>query len=56
MSLSGQFRACLFIYLFIYLKNDFEHKKAPKRKTNDFHPLRRFCAHKNCGLCCLVFA
>ena len=43
------------VYLFIYLQKGFEYKKAPKRKTNDFYPLRHFCAHKKCGLCCLVF-
>ena len=25
-------------------------------KTNDFHPLRSFCVHTKCCLCCLVFA
>ena len=35
MKLSGQFK--------FFLRNDFEHKKASKCKTNDFLPLRSFC-------------
>ena len=35
---------------------DETNKKAPKRKINDFQPLRSFCARKKCCLCCLVFA
>ena len=42
MTLSGPFQACLF-YLFFYEKI-LPAQKAPKRKTNDFHPLRRLCA------------
>ena len=42
MRLSRQFQACLFIYLFIYFHEKVVSvKKAPKPKTNDFHPLRR---------------
>ena len=51
MRLSGQFLACLFFFYEKVLTV----KNAPKRKTNDFHPLRTFCAHKKCCLCCLVF-
>ena len=29
-----------------FLRKDFEHKKARKRKANDFHPLRSFCARE----------
>ena len=38
MRLSGQFQACLFIFL--------KALKALKRKTSDFHPLRSLCAQK----------
>ena len=52
MRLSGQFQICLF-----FLGKGFEgKKKAPKRKSNDHHPLKSFCAHKKCCLCCLAFA
>ena len=51
MRLSEQFQACL---RFFYEKV-LSVKKAPKRKTNNFHSLRRFCVHKKCCLCCLVF-
>ena len=37
MSLSGQFRACLFIFL----RKGFECKKEPKRKTKDFQVFAR---------------
>ena len=33
-----------FIFL---LRNIFEHTKSSKTQTNDFHPLRSLCAHKN---------
>ena len=51
MRLSEQFQACLRSFY----KKVLSVKKAAKRKTNNFHPLRRFCAHKKCCLCCLVF-
>ena len=35
-----------FIYLFIFLRKDFEVKKAPKRKINNFPPSRSFSARK----------
>ena len=41
MRLSGQFQACLLFYEKIS-----RIKGAPKRKTNDFHPLRSFYARK----------
>ena len=41
LRLPGQFQDCLF-----FLRKDFERKKAPKRKTKDFHPLRTLCASK----------
>ena len=33
MRLSGKFQACLLLFL----RKGFKRKKAPKRKTNDFH-------------------
>ena len=50
--LSGQFQVCLFVF---YEKN-FERKKSTKCKTNEFPPLRSFCACKNCFLCCFLYA
>ena len=35
-----------FIYLFIFLRKDFESKKAPKPKINNFPPSRSFFARK----------
>ena len=49
LRLSGQFQACLFIYLFFYGKIS-RTKKAPKCKTSDFHPLRSLCAQKTVAL------
>ena len=40
MRLSGQFQSCFFYEKISYAQ------KAPKRKTNDFHPLRSLCAQK----------
>ena len=40
----------------LFYKNILSVKKAPKRKRNDFHPLRSFFVRKICCLCCLVFA
>ena len=42
MWLLGQFQVSLF-----FLRKNFNHKNAPKRKTNNFHPLRSFCAREN---------
>ena len=41
MRLSGEFQACLLFYEKISSV-----KEVPKHKTNDFHPLRSFCARK----------
>ena len=49
LRLSGQFQACLFIYLFFYGKIS-RTQKAPKCKTSDFHPLRSLCAQKTVAL------
>ena len=54
MRLSRPFETSLLLYFFY--EKVFSVKKAPKHKTNDVHPLRSFCAHKKCCLCCLVFA
>ena len=57
MSLSGQFRATLFICLFIYsYEKILSVQKAPKPKTNDFYLLGSFCSRKNDFLCCFSFA
>ena len=49
MRLSRQFQARFFFHERISRA-----QKPPKRKTNDFHPLRSFSAHKKCCLCCLM--
>ena len=54
MRLSGQFRVCLFFFYKEILKA----QKALKCKTNDFYPLRSFCAQKIVALvvfCSLIF-
>ena len=43
MRLLGQFQVCL---LFFFFENILSVKKTPKHKTNDFHPLRSFCARE----------
>ena len=49
----------LFIYLFIFFYEEIlKAQKALKCKTNDFYPLRRFCAQKIVALivfCSLSF-
>ena len=60
MRLSRQFQVCWFFY-----RKVLSVKKATKRKTHDFHPLRSFCALKMLPLlffvrvflfCLLIFA
>ena len=51
MKLSGQFETCSFFY-----EKILNPQNAPKRKTNDLHLLRSFCARKKYCLCCLMFA
>ena len=46
----------IFKSVYFLLRKGFEHKKTPKRKTDNFQPLRTFCLHEKCCLCCLVFA
>ena len=41
---------------YFFYENISRTQKAPKRKTNDFHPIRSFVPAKNCCLSCLVFA
>ena len=50
MGLSRQFPASL-----LFLQKDFERKKAPKLKTNDFRPHRSFHACKKHCFCCFLY-
>ena len=53
MRLSGQFPVCFFFY-----ENNLSVKKALKPKTNNFLPLRSFCAQKIVAFvvfCSLIF-
>ena len=36
----------IIIIIFFFSRKDFERKKAPKCKTNDFHTLKGFCARE----------
>ena len=36
----------IIIIFFFFSRKDFERKKAPKCKTNDFHTLKSFCARE----------
>ena len=36
----------IIIIIIIFSRKDFERKKAPKCKTNDFHTLKSFCARE----------
>ena len=36
----------IIIIIFFFSRKDFERKKAPKCKTNDFHTLKSFCARE----------
>ena len=38
MRLSGQFKVCLFFFLFVFLRKDFEHKK---RKSSQNQPTKQ---------------
>ena len=36
----------IIIIIFFFSRKDFERKKAPKCKTNNFHTLKSFCARE----------
>ena len=36
----------IIIIIIFFSRKDFERKKAPKCKTNDFHTLKSFCARE----------
>ena len=36
----------IIIIFYFFSRKDFERKKAPKCKTNDFHTLKSFCARE----------